>query len=376
MNILFLTRFDPNDIKTWSGTLYHVYHKLKEKYTIEVIGTDIILNHLRIFTKDNFSANTFIPVDRYTKNIGRLLSERINLLKYDLVFFGDLYFILSDIHIPFVLFSDMTFEQVKIHYAKPDERNIEPCINLEKSSLNSAYRIIYCSEWVRNRAIEVYDIDPNKIHVVEFGANIPTPQNYSIEIDMNICRLLFIGVDWERKGGNKILETYRLLKKEGFPCTLTIVGSILKEEPEEDEDDDDISIIPFLDKSKKNDLEKLCNILAESHFLVLPTTFDAFGIVFCEASAYAIPSITADVGGVGQAVKEGKNGFLLSPDATASDYAKKIKAVFSDKEKYYQLRRSSRNEFETRLNWDVWGERVNKILEDTVTEWKLQTKNN
>jgi len=34
------------------------------------------------------------------------------------------------------------------------------------------------------------------------------------------------------------------------------------------------------------------------------------------------------------------------------------------------LRQSSRIEFETRLNWDVWGEKVNKILENTVREWK------
>jgi glycosyltransferase involved in cell wall biosynthesis len=176
--------------------------------------------------------------------------------------------------------------------------------------LENSFRIIYSSEWAKDKTIEFYAIDPKKISVVEFGANIPTPQNYSI--------------------------------------------------------------IPFLDKSKKEDLKKLCDILSESHFLVLPTQFDAFGIVFCEASAYAMPSITANVGGVGQAVKDGKNGFLLPPDATASDYAKKIKILFNDKENYLKLRQSARNEFDTRLNWDVWGEKVNKILEDAVTEWKKE----
>ena len=134
--------------------------------------------------------------------------------------------------------------------------------------------------------------------------------------------------------------------------------------------DEDLTIVPFLDKAKKEHLNKLCQILSEAHFLVLPTVFDAYGIVFCEASAYGVPSIAANVGGVSQPVREGKNGFLLPPDATAQDYAEKIKTVFSDRENYIKLRASSRREFETRLNWNVWGERVNNIFEDVVKEWK------
>ena len=244
-------------------------------------------------------------------------------------------------------------------------------IQLEKLSYENSFKIIYCSEWIKNRAIEVYKIDPNKIEVVEFGANIPRPQNYLIEIETNICRLVFIGIDWERKRGDMTLQIYKLLTKKGFPCTLTIIGSVPKDKQEADAN---LTIIPFLDKSKKDDMEKLSAILSESHFLVLPTRFDAFGIVFCEASAFALPSITANVCGVGQVVIEGKNGFLLPPDATASDYAEKIVSVFSDKENYFKLRASSRNEFETRLNWDVWGEKVNKILESAVAEYNQLRK--
>jgi len=365
MNIILLTRYDPKDIKAWSGTSYHIYHKLKEKHTIEIIGVEI-LNQLALFAKGNFSANTFILPDRYVNSLSRLLSERIKNHPCDLIFFGDLLLIPSDINVPFVRLSDMTFEQVRIHLIESDKRNIEPCVNLEKLLLNTAFKIIFSSEWIKQKTIDFYHIDPNKIEVVEFGANIPTPQNYSIEIDTDICRLVFIGTNWKKKGGDKLLQAYQQLKSEGFPCTLTIIGSTPEDEQEEDEN---LTIIPFLDKSKKEDLEKLCKILSESHFLVLPTRFDAFGIVFSEASAYALPSIAADVGGVSQAVREGKNGYLLPLDATAEDYAEKIKTVFGDKENYIKLRQSSRREFETRLNWNVWGEKVNKILENAVKEY-------
>ena len=366
MNIVFLTRLEPRNIKNWSGTLYYIYGKLKEKHKVEIIGTEIIYQ-LASFSDQNFSTDTFIQVDRYLTKLNRLLSERINSLNFDLVFYGDLFFLPVDFNIPMIILSDITFELVKIHHTKPDERNIDPCIILEKLLYENSFKIIYPSEWIKNRVKEIYHINPNKINVVEFGANIPAPQNYSININIDVCRLVFIGINWERKGGDKILQAYKQLKNEGFPCTLTIIGSM---PGEGQEDDKNLNIIPFLDKTKQEDLQKLFNILSESHFLVLPTQFDAFGIVFCEASAYGVPSIASDVGGVSQAIKEGKNGFLLPADATASDYAEKIKNVFNDKENYIKLRQSSRNEFETRLNWDVWGEKVNIILEDAVEEWK------
>ena len=114
---------------------------MKEKYTIKVIGSEKI-GQLDAFQKGNFSANTFIPNDRYVENLGRLLSEQINRLDYDLVFLGDLLLIPQDIDMPLILFSDMTFEQVKIHYTKPDERDIEQGIHLEKMILEKSFKIV------------------------------------------------------------------------------------------------------------------------------------------------------------------------------------------------------------------------------------------
>ena len=274
-----------------------------------------------------------------------------------------------DVNIPYILLSDTTYKQHSLYYGKLDKIRYECCIQLERLMLEKAFRIIYSSEWIKKKTVEFYNVDPLRIHVIEFGANIPTPHNYSINIDMDVCRLVFVGTNWRKKGGDKLLKTYRLLKTGGFPCSLTIIGSVPKEVSGADED---LIIIPKLDKEKREHLDKFCKILLEAHFLVLPTEFDAYGIVFCEASAYAVPSIAANVGGVGQPVREGKNGFLLPFDATAQDYAEKIKTVFHDRENYIRLRASSRREFETRLNWDVWGERVETILKDAVKEWKKQ----
>lgn len=227
MNLLSLTRFDPRDVNAWSGTLYHMYYKLKEKHTVEIMGIEL-LNQLRYFTKDNFPRKESVPSDKYVLTIDQLLSERIKAANADLLFFGDLLFVpYLDVDIPIVYLSDITYDQLRPHYIKPNETQDEICISLEKRILEKASKIIYCSEWIKNKVVEDYSVDPDKIEIVDFGANIPAPLNYSIDIKTDVCRLVFIGKDWERKGGDKALQAYRILKREKFPCTLTITGNYL-----------------------------------------------------------------------------------------------------------------------------------------------------
>ncbi|MDD2284489.1 MAG: glycosyltransferase family 4 protein [Paludibacter sp.] len=366
MNIIFFSSLNPNDINNWSGTTWHILKALEKNNNVTVIGTHM-LSQTAYFTSKSFSIKDVN--EDYSPLFGSVCSELINRISdSDLIFFGDLQ--LSpylDVDIPTIHISDVNYHLFKDYTNKNRTKEQEKRTEIKEKKVLKKYTIIiYSSEWTKQNTIDYYKINPKKIQVVEFGANIPHPEKWQHEIDTSVCNLVFIGRNWVKKGGEKVLGAYRKLKSEGFSCTLTIIGSVPPERPE---DDKSLTIIPFLDKSKPEHLNKLCSILKDAHFLVLPTEFDAFGIVFCEASAYGVPSIAADVGGVSQPVREGKNGFLLSPTATAEDYAEKIKSVFSDKESYIKLRASSRNQYETRLNWDVWGEKVNKILEETVSNY-------
>lgn len=366
MNIIFLTTLNPNNINTWSGTSYHVFKTLSKNHNVRLIGENII-SQFSYYSQNNFPNKR--SIERYSLVLGNLCTERINnFSNYDIVFFGDLYLVpFLKVGIPIVHLSDVTFQLFEEYLGHKDIEGLKRIEKLEKMVLDKYTAIIYCSEWVKQNAVNYYNVDPDKIHVVEFGANIPNPINYQINIDTNVCNLVFIGKNWKKKGGYKILHAYKKLKTGGFPCTLTIIGSVPNTLQEEDRD---LTIIPFLDKSKSACLEQMCNILYKAHFLVLPTEYDAFGIVFCEASAYAVPSITSNVCGVGQVIREGKNGYLLSSESSAEDYAEKIESVFNDKDNYIRLRASSRKEFETRLNWNKWGERVNEILGNVVTDYK------
>src|SRR5690606_24581714 len=93
----------------------------------------------------------------------------------------------------------------------------------------------------------------------------------------------------------------------------------------------------------------------DADFLILPTRCECYGIVFCEAAAHGLPSIAAATGGVPEVVREGINGHTLPLSAGAADYTALIRAVLDEPGRHDRLRRSSRDEFERRLNWDTWG---------------------
>src|SRR5436190_335365 len=82
---------------------------------------------------------------------------------------------------------------------------------------------------------------------------------------------------------------------------------------------------------QRRQLEKL---FETSDFLLLPTRSECYGMVFCEASAYGLPSITTDTGGISGAVKDGENGFMLPLSARGQEYAEAIAKVYLDDQLY------------------------------------------
>jgi glycosyltransferase involved in cell wall biosynthesis len=84
-------------------------------------------------------------------------------------------------------------------------------------------------------------------------------------------------------------------------------------------------------------------------------------MVIAEANAFGIPALVSDIGGISTLVQSGSNGFLFPPSAGGIEYAKTIFQVFRDSAWYQKLSKTSRQEYENRLNWDVWAREICQI---------------
>jgi glycosyltransferase involved in cell wall biosynthesis len=275
---------------------------------------------------------------------------------------------------PIVIWTDSTFASVIDFYPgyfrnELCQESIEHAISNERAALNRCKLAIYWSDFGAKSAIDHYQLDPSKVKVVPVGPNFEYNQNLEdikAIVDLrasNRCKLLFLGMDWFRKGGDIAYQVAKELNKSGLPTELIVVGC----DPILDEPlPHFVRSLGFTSNATKEGFRKLCKLFAESHFLIMPSTAETFGQVFCEASLFGVPSITTNVGGIPTAVRNDLNGRTFSKDASIEEYCTYISNLFSDYSQYKNLALSSFHEYESRLNWSVAGRAVRKILMELI----------
>lgn len=377
MKIGFAGRLNPLDKRSWSGTSYYTYHQIKKNFEVEIFNYKWTwsvrewLTMQKSLNQGLFKKNTVVEFLRsYAKYFSKQLQKDIWQKPVDVLFVSasSQFIAYLETDIPIIYMTDASFQQLQGYYpyfSNLPAYNVRQGIELDKQAFQKTSHCMLASDWCMESAVRDYGINPAKISVIPCGANldhIPSFDEINFE-PTNRCNLLFLGVEWERKGGDIALDTYRWLRRAGINTTLHIVGCL---PPNDLSGEAGITVIPFLDKNKTNEFLQLQNIFFQTDFLLLPTRAECAGIVFSESSAYGIPSITTGTGGVPSYVKDGINGFVLPLEAGAELYAKKIQQLVSDQQAMKNLKLSSRKYYEDRLNWDIWGKRFKEIADQLV----------
>jgi glycosyltransferase involved in cell wall biosynthesis len=179
----------------------------------------------------------------------------------------------------------------------------------------------------------------------------------------NRCKLLFLGVDWYRKGGDVALKVAEELNNLGLDTELTVVGC---QPIVEGALPSFVKSLGFISKSTTAGKERIDRLIAESHFLILPSRAECYGVVFCEANSLGVPCISREVGGIPTIIKPNKNGVLFDLNADISEYCNYIAQLFTNYTDYKDLALSAFNEYQSRLNWTVAGQTVKKLLTDII----------
>ncbi|MBI3259617.1 MAG: glycosyltransferase family 4 protein [Ignavibacteriae bacterium] len=380
MKIAYVSTFDAHLVQSWSGLGYYIAKAIEQSgIEVEYVGPLKEKNSLYYKAKQFFYRELFKKrhirqaEPAILRENARQISKQIKELNPDIVFAVWTYPIAYlECEQPIVFTADATFPLMHDYYddySNLSDTTIKNTRKMEQLALNRSSAIIYCSEWAANSAVKDYGINPDKVHVVPYGANIDyAPNEQQIETFIQnrskseICKLLFLGVDWERKGGTIAYNTMLELNKRGIATVLTVCGCI----PPKEFTHSQVSVIPFLDKTKTTDREHLNKLLQDSHFLLLPTRKEAYGLVFCEACAYGLPSITTDTGGVSEIIHDGINGYTLPLELGAKEYADKISDLWTNQDQYKALAHSAHNEYQKRLNWNSAGKSIKSILENLL----------
>ncbi|MDX5401425.1 MAG: glycosyltransferase family 4 protein [Rhodobacterales bacterium] len=244
-------------------------------------------------------------------------------------------------------------------------RLLDPAITrAERATFRKTDLLLWASEWLHAEATKLYHLSPDQSRVVNWGANIdrPAPETQALPLARNLpLRLLFVGRDWYAKGGPATVAALRMLRAQGIDARLSVVGT----EPPPEDMDPAVDVYRFLDKTDPAQLALFTDLYRQSHFLVM-LSFESYGFAYCEASAYGLPSLALRVAGV--PVRDGVNGHSFPVATDPAALAACIMSYLADPTRYSALRRSTRKEYESRLNWEAWGQRTAGLLRTKLAE--------
>lgn len=379
LKIAFLTCNDSTDKKSYSGTHYYMGQALiRNGFDVTFIGPlkpweeffGRIINRLTlIFLKKKFR---FQDTPYFSKLYAAMALKKMKGINFDFIFAPaaskEIAFLKTEI--PIVYTSDCTWKLIHNYYSKFS--NILPSSVIqsdliERRAIKNASLLLYPSQWVANSALKDYDAGVSKVGIIPWGANmdeIPSPEIAMNRKRSDECRLFFLGVHWQRKGGEIALQTLLELERMGVNAHLTICGSV----PPQPVFHPRVTIIPFLSKKIPEQQKKLEALFEQSDFLLVPSRAECYGIVFAEASSYGLPSVSTDTGGVSAVVKEGVNGFLLPINATGKNYAELIHRIYNDEQLYSSLVKSAHKHYDDEINYDTWAQRLKEKLYEYQSE--------
>ncbi len=379
MKVAYVTTYAASSIANWSGSGYSIEKALlHQSINIERIGPlkeycDPVIKakqfYYRYLARKNFQRNRDPRILlSYAVQVARKLSG----LSVDLVFSpGTIPICYLKRHQPVVFWTDATFAGMINFY--PGWTNLcqESLMNgneMEQAALSNCRLAIYSSDWAAKTARDNYDVDASKIKVVPFGANIDCHRDLDdirrliSKRSTDMCRLLFIGVDWERKGGDLAVELATNLNHRGVKAELNIIGCIPPGAPPEF-----VKVQGFISKTTSEGRSALDRLIARSHFLVLPSRAECFGVVIAEANSFGVPAVTSNVGGIPTAVQDGINGATFPIETFTSQGCDFVLNSFDDAAAYKRLAESSFGQYEDKLNWQVAGKKVKQLLEDVCS---------
>lgn len=372
--VILLSVHDPLDRRSWSGTNYFIYRALKAvagELTVvsgfkgaHTFGLKLRATLSRML---GFHFNPDLSSAR-AKYYAAQISDRVT--DKDAIIFTMNGHLLPYIDVPnkVVLYNDATFANQYGYYEFFSHFNPYDkwqAFRNENRALQRADVLIFASDWAAQSARKDYRVPEQKIHVVPFGANFsfypPAAdiQQRIAERDLSTLNLLFVGVDYERKGGDMAVAVATRLHQMGIAVTLTMVGIKHLAEKKLPGFVIDAGMIY---KDEPGGEERLQDLYRAADFFILPSVKECYGVVFAEACAFGLPILAIDTGGVPTIVTHGENGWLFPKEQAIDGFTGILVDLSANVNQYREHCRYARLAFEEKLNWETVSKKLEAIL--------------
>jgi glycosyltransferase involved in cell wall biosynthesis len=210
--------------------------------------------------------------------------------------------------------------------------------------------IFTMSEWLRESFLDAFGQAPEKVVAVGAGTDLTLPER--TDRDWERPRFLFVGREFERKGGLELLRAWPIVRAARPDAELTIVGpgSLSEELP------DGVRFAGHIDRSTPEGRASFEATYAQATAFALPSLYEPFGIVFLEAMAHGLPCVAADRCAMPEIVEDGVTGRVADP--TDPDALAEALLAVTDPDVARRMGEAGRERLVERFTWAAVGQRV------------------
>jgi glycosyltransferase involved in cell wall biosynthesis len=204
------------------------------------------------------------------------------------------------------------------------------------------------SQLVARSLQDHYGVARERIQIVGGGANLH-PEKVERRDDGRT--LLFVGKDFQRKGGPILLRAFQRLHRQRPTLRLLIAGPRERLEglPE------GVSHLGFVTA------DKLTEVFSRATLFVLPTLREPYGLAFLDAMACGVPCIGTDVEAVPEVLDHGNAGVLVPPGDDAA-LAEAIDSLLDDPARTHALGLRGRMRVDGGFLWSHVADRLERAL--------------
>ena len=254
-----------------------------------------------------------------------------------------------------VVTGDMTAVQISRENVRAPAWTYKPNVWLDGRTFRNAAHVSMWSEWARGSVIRDYGVDSSKTSVIYPGVEISMFPEPTIDrsIRQGRIKLLFVGSDFIRKGGEDLVEVF--LDNFSDIAELHLITNHRSKK-----------VHPRIHWHR--DVQAYSSewrtLYQNADLFVLPTYREAFGLAIVEAMAAGLPVIATNINAIPEMVVDNETGFLISPgDKTALAHSILMLIVRPDMRSSFGRagRLKAIKQFDSTKNFDTLGTVFRKL---------------
>ena len=235
---------------------------------------------------------------------------------------------------------------------------------IEKRYLNSVDGFIFNSQTTKRVVTRL--VESSKPDIVaypptdRFGLGITEPEIEVRAKDPGPLRILFLGNVIHRKGLHTLLEA---ISFQPQVFNLDVAGGLTAEAKYAQEMQRKVEgLKPNIHFHGPLDKDELIARLKSAHVLVVPSSYEGFGIVYLEGMAFGLPAIGTTAGAASEIISDGETGYLVSP-GDAKTLADRLSALANDRELLARMSVSALARYRQQPTWNETAATIRAFLQ-------------